>query len=89
MISIVQVGVVGNEQVVLHHFFHHRMAAVLDIDDAPAVHFRPDIIIFLRHKGQGGENVDRCQGPGCRLNSQDFFGNRLTHIGEQVVFHGK
>ena len=81
-------GVVGDEKRVLEHLFHHRVAALADLDDAGLVHVGAAVVVSHRHGGEGGQGIDLRHRRGGFLDAGGRVGDLLTQLREQLVFQG-
>ncbi|CAN4022017.1 prevent-host-death protein, partial [Dysosmobacter welbionis] len=50
-------GVVGDEEAVLEHLLHHRMAAVVDLGGPRLVHRGAAVVVPHRHRREGHQGV--------------------------------
>ena len=81
-------SVIGDEHVMLNHFFHHRMAAVFYMYQSFFIQFGPGILVLLRHQGKRTENIQSCHGL-CRcLDPFDFTSYLIPDFTEQIIFQG-
>ena len=79
-------GVVGDEQTVLQHLLHHRVASAVDLDGAGLVHIWATVVVVDRHGGEGAQGVG-LRHSGCRsLDAGGLGGDILPQLGEQLVF---
>ncbi len=85
---VVKVSVIGNEHVVVNHLLHHRVAPVLDVNDAVLIYGGAAVIVPLCHKGKGGQDVCLCHGLGCLLDAQHFVCNLVPDVPEGFIFQG-
>ena len=85
VLSIVQICIVCDKQTVLDHLLNHRMASVLDVDNAFFVDLRLHIVISHGHRGQGCEHVNARNSLRGTLDPQDFRRDLITHVAEQVI----
>ena len=57
MLLVIQIGVIGNEHIMVGHLFNNGVPAVSDIDYALFIQDRADIVISLRNKCKGGKDI--------------------------------
>ena len=69
VLPLPHIGVVGHEEGPGEHPLHHRMASVVDLDDAPLVHLRAAVVVFHRRRGQGAQRVQLRHGGGGALDA--------------------
>ena len=89
MLLVIQIGVIGNEHIVVGHLFNNGVPAVSDIDYALFIQDRADIVISLRNKCKGGKDIQagNCL---CRaLDTFDLCGNLLPHAAEFIIFQSR
>ena len=86
VISGAHVGVVGDEHAVPPHLLHHRMAAVVDLNDAGLVHHGAAVVVLHRHGGQRAQGVQLRHQRGGLLHPGGLGGDMQPQIGEQLVF---
>ena len=73
-----------------HHLLHHRMAAVLDMDDALFVDLRLHIVVPRRPPADREANTSSSgNGLGSALDPHDLSGDLVPHLAEQIIFQGK
>ena len=88
VLPVIQGGVIGHKQVIPHHLFHHRMAAVLDLNHALFIDGRLHIIMPRSHHRKGGKYIDSRQSLGRLLDPHHLGGNLIPHLAEQIVLQG-
>ena len=85
LVLLVQIGVVGDEHVILHHLLDNRVTSLFNVNPPLAVQLWPDIPVMLRHIGQRAENVQRRDRLCGFLDSRDIFCYSVTHLAEQLI----
>ena len=86
MLLVIQIGVIGNEHIVVGHLFNNGVPAVSDIDYALFIQDRADIVISLRNKCKGGKDIQAGNCFAVALDTFDLRGNlfrtlqNLIHI---------
>ena len=88
VLSIVQEGVICHKQIVPHHLFHHRMAAVFDVDHTLFVDGWLYIVAAGGYRGKRTEHIRSRNGSGRLLDPHHLRGDGVSHTAEQVVFQG-
>ena len=57
VLLMVKKRIVRHKQIAPHHFLHHRMSSVLDVDDASLIDGRPHVTVLFRHHRQGSKSI--------------------------------
>ena len=89
MLLVIQIGVIGNEHIVVRHLLHNGMPSIADIDYALFIQGRADIVISLRNKCKGSKDVQtgNCL---CRaLDTFDLCSDLLPHAAEFIIFQSR
>ena len=85
LVGVVEGGVVGDEEHVLHGLLHHRMAALRDADGAGGVHLRHGVAVAHGHLGQRAQGVQPGHGLGAALHPLHLGGHAVAQLAEAAV----
>ena len=85
---VIEKRIVADKRAVRDHLLHHRMTAVLDIDDALPVDLGPYIMVPLRHQSQCGKYIQLRDSPGRPLDPLHLPGNSIPDRAVQLIFQG-
>ena len=83
---LVQEGVVCHKQGVGEHLFHHRVAAILNVNLTGKVDVRPAVVLLERHRGKTGVQVQPGDGVGGRLHAVNLPGHLGANLDRTVYF---
>ena len=85
VVLAVHVGVVGDEEAVLQHLLHHRVAALGDLQFVRVVHQGHAVVVLRRHQGEGRQHVGLGHGPGDLLDLGHLGGGLVPDLTEELV----
>ena len=88
VLVFVHVGVVGHEKGVFQGVLHHRVAALLNVNDPALVHHRAAVVALHRHRGKGEEHVQLGHAACGPLYLPHPGGHRVPQLAEQLVLQG-
>ena len=81
-------GVVGDKHISGQHLLHHRMPALLNINDSLFIDGGPDIVISFRNKRKAAKHIQLRHRLGRSLNALHLTCNGVPDFTEHVIFQG-
>ena len=88
VLGFVHVGVVGHKEGVFQGMLHHRVAALLDVNDPALIHHRAAVVPLHRHRGKGEEHVQLGYAARRPLHLPHPGGHCVPQLAEQLILQG-